>query len=100
MSHLKEKTTKPKLFGTDSHMENCGGSESALNAFLLITKTNKKIFPDQVTKSPWSLLTKKPHIHLYASISYYTEKQQLQAGANKPLSRARGIPFFPNVTVT
>lgn len=41
MSHLKEKKTKPKLFCTDSHMENHGGSESVLNAFLSVTKKNK-----------------------------------------------------------
>lgn len=46
MSHLKEKKPKPELFCTDRHMENRGGSESVLNAFLFIT-IKIKFFPDQ-----------------------------------------------------
>lgn len=48
MSHLKEKKKiKPELFYTDRHMENCGGSESVVNAFLFITKKKVKFLPDQ-----------------------------------------------------
>lgn len=54
----KRKTkTKTKLFCTDSHMENCRGSEKGSKC--LPVYNQKKILSWPVTKSPWSLLIGK-----------------------------------------